>query len=198
MSPRCSTLTRRLRKLSPSRFTSPASGVRIRASTSLMKRPPRLTWLSTVGDRGRLAVRGLDRALAAPGRGEPEPGGGRSGDEDVACAGVDEHVDRQPVHQHAGRILAASVSLEKRFPVAGGLALGLGRWRVGRHRGRSGRERGRRTRGQPLQQRKRAKHRRRDAHDHDQDHAPEHAASARSHAAAAPAPEASPRDAKIR
>ena len=33
---RCSTLTRRLRKLAPSRFTSPASGARIRASTSFI------------------------------------------------------------------------------------------------------------------------------------------------------------------
>jgi hypothetical protein len=33
---RCSTLTRRLRKLSPSRFTSPASGVKISASTSFI------------------------------------------------------------------------------------------------------------------------------------------------------------------
>ena len=33
---RCSTLTRRLRKLSPSRFTSPASGARMRASTSFI------------------------------------------------------------------------------------------------------------------------------------------------------------------
>ena len=33
---RCSTLTRRLRKLAPSRFTSPASGARMRASTSFI------------------------------------------------------------------------------------------------------------------------------------------------------------------
>ena len=76
------------------------------------------------GRRCRHAVGRLNRARATCQGDEAKPRGRRSGDEDVACAGVDKHAHRQTVDKGIGRILAALVSSEQGLAIAGRLALG--------------------------------------------------------------------------
>jgi hypothetical protein len=110
-------------------------------------RPPRLTLLRTVGEAVDWPFAVCITRLRPPEGLSPNRLAVEAETQTSLAPRVDEHPHRSPVDQDPGRILAALVSLEQRFPITGRFALRrlwrgrLVRDRTRRAHGGSGRRR---------------------------------------------------------